>query len=193
MGINDNKPLERIKKESRKHPRIAVYLKISSSGNPKLDSHTICSYNLSLSGMMLVVTPPLAGKGDLQLGETLILSFVVSAKAGTLQIPSKIVWVKERVLTPENEEATCIGAEFLEMHATTKAILSIFLKAQENDKKKVTVKKTCRDCVSFVENKGSKYAFCQLHRITILNDDSDMTLSFNQIYSYPCKDLKIKE
>jgi len=192
MADAEKKPTEKIKKESRKHPRVAVYLKVTSSGIPKLKEYSTCSYNLSLGGIMLVITPPLKNASEIKINDQLTLSFVISTKSGLLNILSKVVWVKDYVLTPESESASCLGIEFLSVPEETKVLINAFLKGDLSSKAK-TEKKTCRDCIHFKPNAKSKYAFCMLHRITILNSEADPSLSFNQIYSYPCKDLKLKE
>jgi c-di-GMP-binding flagellar brake protein YcgR len=183
--------IERIKKESRKHARIAIYLKAAGTQDPKLADSTISSYNFSVGGAMLVITPQIKAETDLKTGEEIILSFVISTKAGITTVPSQIVWIKEKVLTPENEEASCIGVKFAEISEATKTLISNFLKGEiEKDQK--SKKKTCRDCSFFKDNPTSKYAYCESHRITVLNSDENLTLSFNQIYLYPCKEFKPK-
>ena len=183
--------MERIKKESRKHARVAVYLKISDPPAPKLKEYTVCTHNLSLGGMMIVVTPPLKTLDELKVGENMEMSFVISIKAGVMNIPSRVAWTKEKVLTPDNEEASCAGVEFLSLSEQHKGLITEFLKEKiEKDAK--ARKKTCRECSMFKENPGSKYSFCEFHRITVLNSDENLTLSFNQIYLYPCKEFKPK-
>lgn len=187
-----SKPLERIKKESRKHPRIAVYLSVSASNVPVLEDHSLCSYNLSRGGMMIVAVPPLKDPADIDIGGRTTVSFTVSTKEGTFNIPSQTVWVKHNVLTPEGEKASCIGVKFLELSERIAAVIDTFLKEGPVSKQEEAKshKKTCRDCVHFKDNAGSRYAYCKLHRITVLNSEADLTMSFNQIYTYPCQDLK---
>ncbi len=190
---NKGKSIERIKKDSRKHQRIAVYLNIHDSKVPKLKGHNICSYNLSLGGMMIVITPPATKDTPLSIGEKIELSFAIDTNIGSVALPSQIVWVKELVLTPENEQATCAGVKFLDAPGKIQNMINDFLEGKTKKEDETQAKKTCRDCIHFKENAGSKYAFCKLHRITILNSTEDLTLSFNQIFSHPCKDLKEKK
>jgi len=184
--------LEKIKKESRKHARIAVYMKVSADGVPNLAGHDFCSYNISEGGIMFVSVPPIQNQ-TLQVGDKVALSFVINPKAGLFNLNSDIVWVKNEVLTPENKEATCIGAKFINAPESVKHSIASFIKEGLPSNKPKDLKNTCRDCTHFKENVGSKYAFCQLHRITILNSTEDLTMSFNQIYSHPCKDLALKD
>jgi len=191
MSDNPDRPIEKIKKESRKHPRIAVYLNVDSKKIFKLKDHTICSYNLSFGGMMLVATPPM--KGELEIGEKINISFVIEIKSGFVKIPSQVVWVKEKVLTPEKEIATCIGIKFLDLQDEVRNMINSFISGKDTNIEVKTTKVTCRSCIYFKENVGSKYAYCKLHRITILNTDENLTLSFNQIYTHPCKDHKVQK
>ena len=67
--------MEKIKKESRKHPRVAVYIKVSSAAPPELKERIMCTHNLSADGMMLVITPPITSE-FLKVGQKINLTLM---------------------------------------------------------------------------------------------------------------------
>jgi c-di-GMP-binding flagellar brake protein YcgR len=182
--------IERIRRDSRKHPRISVYLTLEGTRMTKLKGHQLSSHNLSQGGMMIIISPPMPKDNPLLIGEKLTVSFAIDTREGSVDIPGQIVWIKELVLTPDNEQASCAGVRFTEIQPKVAEMIKNFLSGKTLDDARKRAKKTCRDCIHFKENARSKYAFCKLHRITVLNSDQDLTLSFNQIFTNPCKDLK---
>jgi hypothetical protein len=187
--------MEKLKREIYRHTKITIF--VDSKKIPAFQNTTTYTHNISEQGSLLEVSPPINHPSPPKAGDKIPINFLLSSSTGTISTLADIIWFHSPVLDKDGNQISAISVKFPSLDDQARNAIRQFLanpdKAGEKSPTPQTNERTCRSCKHYSKaHTSSRYADCTFHQMTIRDTDDDMSMTFSQIYSNPCKEYSPK-